>query len=127
MNTLDQVAANAGVAGRRTFMTARQQRRMKARLDGIAEQSRRFCSACGYCMDCKHGVDIPTNFRLLNQARFFGLIESAKRRYSRLKGRKEGDQSAEACRRCGACEPKCPIKVPIIRRLQEVAATLGAP
>jgi hypothetical protein len=125
MNTLQQVAENVTVAGRRTLMTAKQQRRMQTRLDRIAVESRRFCSACGYCMDCKHGVDIPANFRLLNQVRFFGLIESAKKRYARLRKAGDGDRSAEACRRCGVCEPKCPIKVPIIKQLQEVAATLG--
>jgi len=127
MNTLEQLAANVEVASRPTLLTPKQERAMLARLDDIAARSRRFCSACGYCMDCPHGVDIPANFRLLNQVRFFGLIDSARRRYAGLKKAREHDKSAEACRRCGACEPKCPIKVPIIQQLHEVAATLGPP
>jgi len=125
MNTLEQVAENAKVASRKTPMTAKQRRRMQARLDKIAAASQKFCTACGYCMPCRHGVDIPANFRLLDRVRFFGQVQLAKERYKRLKNHRDGDRSAEACRQCGECEPKCPIHVPIIKQLQEVSSLLG--
>ena len=76
-------------------------------------------------MPCEHGVSIPGNFRLFNQARLFGLVEQAKGRYAGLRNHRDGDRSAEACKRCGACEPKCPINVPIMTQLEEAARMLG--
>jgi len=125
MNTLQQVRENVAVASRKTALTAKQRQHMRSRLVKIERQAKRFCTACGYCMPCKNGVDIPGNFRLLNQARFFGRVEWARQQYKTLKEHKEGDRSAAACKRCGECLPKCPNDVPIIRQLQEVATTLG--
>jgi hypothetical protein len=125
MNTLEQLEENVRIASQPTPMTARQQARMRERLDRISRTAGEFCTACGYCMPCPHGVDIPGNFKLMNRARFFGLSEWAGRQYARFRTHKEGDRSAAACRQCGSCEPKCPNKVPITRQLQEVAASFG--
>ena len=38
---------------------------------------------------------------------------------------KEGQLQADACTECGACEPKCPQKIPIIAQLKETHAALG--
>lgn len=125
MNALKQVEENAAVASRKIPMTAKQKKDMRDRLDKIKKIAKKFCTACGYCMPCKHGVDIPANFRLLNQARLFGQLEWARQRYSWLNKDKEGNRSAEACTQCGSCEPKCPNNMPIIKQLQQVVATLG--
>ena len=125
MNTHEQLEENAAVAGRPVVMTDRQQDIMQSRLSRIERQSKLFCTACGYCVPCPHGVDIPANFRLLNQVRFFGRIDWARDQYKRLKADRDGDRSAAACRRCGSCEPKCPNTVPVIRQLEEVTETLG--
>jgi len=125
MNTLEQVAENVKVAGRRTPMTRKQLKGMQARLKRLHAEAHRLCTGCGYCMPCPHGVNIPANFRLLNQARLFGLVDEATSRYVRLRNHHDGDRSAGTCKRCGTCEPKCPIRVPIMNQLQEVAAMLG--
>ena len=125
MNTLEQVAENAAVASRKQGLTPRQRKDMRARLERIRTHAAQFCTGCGYCMPCEHGVDIPANFGLLNQARFFGRVEWARGQYQRLKQDQKGDRSAEACRQCGACLPKCPNKVPIMQQLGEVAGALA--
>lgn len=125
MNTIEQIEENVVLAGRKTPMTARQQAAVAARLATISEARGKFCTGCGYCMPCEHGVDIPRNFELLNQARFFGRLEWARSEYARTARHKDGDRSAEACRQCGACEPKCPNSVPIIAQLEEVANSLA--
>jgi len=125
MNAPDQLAENTAIAARRAPMTALQRRRMQQRLDRIEKTSRELCAGCGYCMPCRHGVDIPSNMRALNQLRLFGQIEWARSRYGRLRKHKEGNRSAEACRQCGRCEPKCPIHVPIIQRLAELKKRMG--
>ncbi len=125
MSTLEQVEENVAVANRKTALTANQQKHIRDRLGKIEKAAQKFCTACGYCMPCEHGVDIPGNFGLLNQVRFFGRLEWAKQQYANLKKHQEGDKSAEACKRCGLCEPKCPNIVPIIEQLQEVVSKLA--
>ena len=72
-----------------------------------------------------HGVKIPENFALLNQARLFGLWELSKSGFRNLQKNPDDDCSALACQQCGECLPKCPINVPIIDQLQETAELLA--
>lgn len=125
MNSLAQVEENAAVADMKVLMTDDERHGLAEKLVDIERVSKEFCTACGYCMPCEHGVDIPANFRLRNQAKFFGRVDWAREQYARLKEHKEGDKSAEACTRCGSCEPKCPNNVPIMNQLVEVADSLA--
>ena len=126
MGTLAQVTENVAVASRRSWLTARQLETMQTRMETIERAARACCTACGYCMPCEHGVDIPTNFGLLNRAKLYGQVEGARQQYAGLKTHPEGDRSAAACQRCGECLPKCPNSVPIIDQLDETRSLLGA-
>jgi len=126
MNTSEQLDENIRTASRRRQMTAKQLENMQERLQRIENRSKQFCTGCGYCMPCPHGVDIAGNFRLLNQVRFFGRLDWARQQLTKLARDKDGDKSASACRRCGSCEPKCPNNVPIMRQLEHVASELGS-
>ena len=46
-----------------------------------------YCTGCGYCMPCPHGVDIPGNFLLMNYARVYGMVAYAKEQYTALLGK----------------------------------------
>jgi hypothetical protein len=125
MSELGQVEENLRVASRKTPLTAVQRREMLKGLKRIEKKFMLTCTSCGYCMPCPHGVKVPENFLLFNQARFFGLLEASSKRFAALRDSKEGDGSALACRRCGSCLSKCPNDVPIIEQLDETAALLG--
>ena len=125
MNTLEQLDENVRIAGRKVSMTPKQWRTMNERLEKITHKAERLCTGCGYCMPCPHGVDIPQNFRLLNQARFFGLIDVGKQAFAGMRANNDADKSALACKKCGRCLPKCPSKVPIIKQLAETAKLLS--
>jgi uncharacterized protein len=92
------------------------------------------CTACGYCMPCPHGVNIPQNFAILNDA---CLNDSGwhrwtiKRGYKRLAGSKEKidkdnpNGNASMCTGCGECLEKCPQNIAVPDELEKVHAVLG--
>jgi predicted aldo/keto reductase-like oxidoreductase len=98
---------------------------MAKKLEKLHAKSQVICTSCGYCMPCPSGVNIPENFMLLNRAKLLGLEQFARSRFANLRKGKEGDKSALACKKCGACVPKCPNKVKIIQQLAETAKRLG--
>lgn len=127
MNTDEQLEENVAIASRKTQMTAKQSAAMRKRLRKIKKAAAQFCTLCGYCMPCEHGVDIPGNFNLFNRVKFFGQEQWARHVYAGLERHRDGDRSARACQQCGDCLPKCPNNVPIIDQLQQVAAMLSDP
>jgi predicted aldo/keto reductase-like oxidoreductase len=78
------------------------------------------CTACGYCMPCPHGVNIPESFRFYNQAMMFDNIKRYGREYRNF----YKDNLANLCIECGECEPQCPQHIPIIEKLKDVSSTL---
>jgi hypothetical protein len=92
------------------------------------------CTACGYCMPCPEGVNIPQNFACLNNAsletsRLRRIM--AKRTYKKLTGKKEKldknnpNGNADLCIQCNQCVPKCPQQINIPQKLQKVKEELG--
>ncbi|MHC1755498.1 MAG: aldo/keto reductase [Methanosarcina sp.] len=77
------------------------------------------CTGCQYCMPCPSGVNIPENFKYLNNAEMFDNAEGEKALYSGLEGQ------ASNCTECGQCEDKCPQKTPIREMLKEVIKLFG--
>ena len=120
MSTLAQLEENAVVASRDTILTQDERERIEQRLAELSELKKLYCTGCGYCMPCEHGVNIPRNFDAMNLHRVYGLTEKARQQYTRLK-----EAQAAHCRECGACEPKCPQNIEIRKQLKDVADTLG--
>jgi predicted aldo/keto reductase-like oxidoreductase len=126
MSTLEQVEENIRIANRsRVGMLSapdlaliERVRRAYARLKGIP------CSGCGYCLPCPHGVAIPRNFSLYNDAGMFPDSPNPRLEYT---GWLAATARASACRDCGACEPKCPRRLPIRQHLRTVAARFARP
>lgn len=77
-------------------------------LDSIDEKARHFCTACGYCMPCPQGVDIPGVMACLERQRFWDLSDSARKKYRRLRGK-----DAAKCTGCGCCLSKCTQHLPV--------------
>ncbi len=120
MSTMGMLEENVRIVSERDPFTAAQiaeidaeAARTKARL-GVP------CTACGYCMPCPFGVDIPGNFRVYNEFKQFGLTEHAKAAYRGLSDR------ASVCAECGSCVAKCPQKIAIPGVLRKVMGDLDA-
>lgn len=121
MNTMEMLRENLETANSFSGLGPEDFARMETILDEFSALGKQFCTACGYCKDCPQGVDIPGNFSLYNMARVYGLTEWAKEQYAAM----EAGKRADACVRCGECEPKCPNSLPIMDQLEEVASRLG--
>lgn len=88
------------------------------------------CTACGYCMPCPYGIDIPTIFRHYNDHVNSGEIAQSceQDHFQRLKRRYlvsydravETVRQADHCIGCGQCRPKCPQSIDIPRALRHI-------
>ena len=91
------------------------------------------CTACGYCMPCPEGVDIPQIFACLNnifleKSRFRRF--QTRRSYNKLQSSKARitlempNGNAELCTNCGICVEKCPQRINIPKELEKAKDTL---
>jgi len=125
MNERKQLTENLRTANMKKPLSATEKRKVSAALDEIRELSNLYCTGCGYCMPCPHGVNIPRNFSLMNMYRVWGLKDYARARYARLVNKDRGGLQAGKCKKCGRCVPLCPQHIDIIAQLQETHAALG--
>lgn len=114
MSNMDQVVENVNIA-----KDARPNLLDKNEIGLIDEVKKVFkskiqvnCTACGYCMPCPHGVDIPKNFSIYNNYFLFGENEA----YSKIKD----EEKASACVKCKICESHCPQTINISHELENV-------
>jgi len=74
------------------------------------------CTGCGYCIPCPHGVDIPNNFKIYNEARLHKVFKKKLIEYFTW-----GKEARAAnCVSCGECEKACPQKLKISKLLKDV-------
>lgn len=76
------------------------------------------CTACGYCMPCPEGVNIPSCFSMYNTYHMFGKEEA----YHIWLAPK---QKASNCVACGLCETHCPQGISICEELANVKAVFA--
>jgi predicted aldo/keto reductase-like oxidoreductase len=80
------------------------------------------CTACGYCMPCPTGVNIPACFSLYND---FHIFEEDRATSTMLYNAMLGaDEKGSACVECGECEEKCPQNIEIKETLKIAHETL---
>jgi hypothetical protein len=96
--------------------------RTLGKLRGMADL---YCTGCDYCQPCPRGVSISRIFKTYNRGRVYGLWDSARRQYAGFgKGQWDNGVRADKCNECGACETKCPQKLPIRKQLAEAHKAL---
>ncbi len=76
-----------------------------------------LCTGCGYCKHCPKDIDIPKFMDAYNQKLLGDSIESRLTNHWSL-----NTSGASACIQCGKCEKLCTQHLPIIGRLNEIAA-----
>jgi len=82
------------------------------------------CTACGYCMPCPSGVNIPRILSIYNEINIYREPAQPLRVYNQIL---KPAQRADNCIECGECEEKCPQGVPVIKALKEAHDRLLVP
>jgi hypothetical protein len=85
------------------------------------------CTACGYCMPCPFGVDIPGCFSKYNE-KYLMSGKSGRFGYFQALGIfsvKPG--YASMCKECGKCESHCPQSIAIRKELKAVCREFEGP
>ncbi len=77
------------------------------------------CTACGYCMDCPAGVDIPKVFGIYNQSKTSGNATT----YLMMNLPQLGSaKQSHNCINCGQCMEHCPQKIKIPEQMELITA-----
>ncbi|MBI5094970.1 MAG: aldo/keto reductase [Candidatus Hydrogenedentes bacterium] len=118
MSDVDEVMASAASGP----FSPEEMARIDAFLELVSIEHTGFCTGCGYCMPCEHGVDIREIMYAIYDERYWGFSQGARARYEGIKGAK-----AEACDHCGKCEPKCTQKLKIMEEMQYALSRFGEP
>lgn len=119
MSTMDQVVENINIADTATAnsLTSHELELVdiaKAKYNQLIKVD---CTACQYCMPCPFNVNIPGNFSLYNSAHMYNDAKNLSKLYNE---NTPENNRAGSCKECGACEAKCPQKLPIRKHLKEV-------
>lgn len=81
------------------------------------------CTACGYCMPCPQGIDIPGTFRCYNEM-YMEKPQVGRKEYMMTTAFRKNQNPASGCIRCGKCERHCPQKIEIRKELKAAASEL---
>ena len=128
MNSMDMLEENLRIAdeAQAESLTERDFELFDRARALIAESTKVPCTACGYCMPCPHGVDIPMCFTSLNDIPIEGKFRSWTQ-YLMYTSMTSKVTSASLCVKCGACEPRCPQGIAIRDNLDAVKRAFEGP
>ncbi len=89
----------------------------------INQKTKVGCTACGYCMPCPKGIDIPTAFKCYNQM-YTENKKSGRSEYLQIVAFQKDMADLGACIECGKCENHCPQHLPIRKHIKEARKAL---
>lgn len=84
----------------------------------IQDTLRVGCTACGYCMPCPKGIDIPATFRCYNHMYTEGR-GPGRHEYLQTVCLQKDFGDVRRCVECGKCESHCPQHLEIRSKLKE--------
>ena len=123
MSDEEQLAENLRIAGEVTpgSLTEQELQVFEQVKAEMLARTKIPCTACGYCMPCPFGVDIPGCFSCYNDKYLMG-DKSVRFRYMQTMGVMSAKPAnASRCKQCGKCESHCPQNIAIREQLKVVS------
>ncbi|MCI8525458.1 MAG: aldo/keto reductase [Oscillospiraceae bacterium] len=78
------------------------------------------CMYCGHCAPCPQGIEVANVTKFLHLAQAQGAVpETVREHYAALPAK------ACDCVQCGACETRCPFRVPVRENMRQAQALFG--
>lgn len=78
------------------------------------------CMYCGHCAPCPREIDVASVTKFLNLTKAQGMVPETVREHYGLLAHKAGE-----CIACGACESRCPFRVPVMENMRQAAEVFG--
>lgn len=123
MSSEEQVEENINIArdARENSLTTEELEIFEKVKSIILEKTKVPCTACGYCMPCPYGVNIPGCFSNYNEK--YLLNEKIYQwKYMQTLGALSANPAyASQCKECGKCEMHCPQHIEIRKKLKDVS------
>ncbi|MBK5261902.1 MAG: aldo/keto reductase [Peptostreptococcaceae bacterium] len=123
MNNENQIAENIRVASeaQANDFTSEELALFATAKEILSKKTKVNCTACGYCMPCPSGVDIPTCFSCYNQKYMNKNKSAAFFNYITQTGATTSNPTyASRCTKCRKCEQHCPQNILISEKMAEV-------
>jgi predicted aldo/keto reductase-like oxidoreductase len=122
MGAMEQVVANVAAAegAMPGSLTADELRLIGEVREAYRARTVVDCTACGYCLPCPSGINIPVVLGELNDASLFDDPTVEKASYQ-IGLQLKTSTKASSCTRCGQCEEACPQNVPVADKLEDAA------
>lgn len=125
MNSLSMVEENCAIASdtKENNFTSEDFALIEQIKEEIKKKTKVGCTACGYCMPCPKGIDIPTAFRCYNQM-YTENKHSGRFEYLQCLAYNKDRADIKECVECGKCESHCPQHIAIRKELKEARKAL---
>ncbi len=125
MNSMDMLEENCRIASDSVtgIFTANDFALIEQVKDEIQKKTKVGCTACGYCMPCPKGIDIPTAFRCYNHTATENM-HSGRFEYLQCLAYNKDRADIKSCVECGKCEKHCPQHLEIRKELKNARKAL---
>ncbi len=125
MNSMDMLEENCRIASDTVTesFTADDFKLIEQVKDEIQKKTKVGCTACGYCMPCPKGIDIPTAFRCYNRTATENM-HSGRFEYLQCLAYNKDRADIKSCVECGKCEKHCPQHLEIRKELKNARKAL---
>ena len=125
MNSIEMIKENIAIASKVKVgeFTEKENTFVKEIITIIRSKEKVGCTACGYCMPCPKGIDIPTTFACYNRM-FAEDKKTGRREFFQVVSLRKDVAHVSKCVDCGKCEEHCPQRIEIRKKLKEANKAL---